>query len=404
MPADRLRSNNAQGRQKSCSECAKSKRRCNQSQPCCTRCRKQDLRCVYPQMPSQLVDSTIRDESTEPELIPDDELFPVAMLNEPGVGALDFDFPSANQSVDTLNDLLGGDVEAMELTPMPTSPNYRVGKQFTAAQVSSQARSRVEYSMQQLKLAPAMMVKENCTHWCHPQLYADDMPRCVQDAQAACALYISRNEINATVVARHVTERTKELLDTPITHSPTQLLARTHALLLYQIIHFFNDDIRYHAYIDVTTKALEEAGYALHSMIQSYEDPSGPIQLYPSAAARTAWKNYIIRESSRRTLLIALHFVALCKLFRGWLSACRDDLVLGNRVTYSAHLWKVDNALDFALAWNEKNHFLVKELDFDNLLENAKPDDVDVFGKMLLTGVLGIDDVKAWLYTRGGKL
>jgi hypothetical protein len=56
------------------------------------------------------------------------------------------------------------------------------------------------------------------------------------------------------------------------------------------------------------------------------------------------------------------------------------------------------------MAWNEKNHFLIKELDFKGMLRDARADDVDGFGRMMLIGVMGVDDVKAWLHTRGGHL
>jgi hypothetical protein len=37
-------------------------------------------------------------------------------------------------------------------------------------------------------------------------------------------------------------------------------------------------------------------------------------------------------------------------------------------------------------------------------LRDAKADDVDAFGKMLLTALLGIDEMRGWLLARGGTL
>ena len=56
------------------------------------------------------------------------------------------------------------------------------------------------------------------------------------------------------------------------------------------------------------------------------------------------------------------------------------------------------------MAWNDKNHFLVKELDFTEVLRVAQPDDLDVFANMMLVGLQGIDDVRGWYHTRGGAL
>ncbi|CAP98006.1 Pc22g07180 [Penicillium rubens Wisconsin 54-1255] len=42
--------------------------------------------------------------------------------------------------------------------------------------------------------------------------------------------------------------------------------------------------------------------------------------------------------------------------------------------------------------------------DFSGLLQDAKPDDVDLFGRMLLVTKFGIDETKAWFYSRGSSL
>lgn len=71
-------------------------------------------------------------------------------------------------------------------------------------------------------------------------------------------------------------------------------------------------------------------------------------------------------------------------------------------MTLSAHLWNAKSAFDFAVAWNEKSHFLVKDLDFSEVMRDAEPDDVDDFAKMMLVGLMGIDDVRGWFYMKGG--
>ena len=71
-------------------------------------------------------------------------------------------------------------------------------------------------------------------------------------------------------------------------------------------------------------------------------------------------------------------------------------------MTLSAHLWSAKNAFDFAVAWNERKHFLVHDLDFKEVLSDAQPDDVDDFAKTMLVGMLGFDDVKGWFYTKHG--
>ena len=79
-------------------------------------------------------------------------------------------------------------------------------------------------------------------------------------------------------------------------------------------------------------------------------------------------------------------------------------MAIGNRVTLSASLWEAKSPLEFAIAWNEKNHYLVKELNFSEVLRLASAEEVDVFGRMMMVGLMGKDDVGAWLYSKGGRL
>lgn len=70
----------------------------------------------------------------------------------------------------------------------------------------------------------------------------------------------------------------------------------------------------------------------------------------------------------------------------------------------SAHLWNARSAFDFAVAWTKNQHFVVYNAEFSGLLQDAKPGDVDLFGRALFVTKLGIDESKAWFYSRGGSL
>ena len=410
MPPERHRTN-PQGRQKSCSECAKAKRRCDLRQPSCLRCTRQDLSCVYPtplpETPAaSTCDTLVNVESNlgDSNVLPLDFSFGVSDLPDcRQVGLLDFDFSAGLGSLDSTSydDQLDGNIE--DVLPL-THQNYLPGKLFSTSHISSHAQSRVEYTIEQLKAAPAMMVTENQTPWCHPRLYEDYMPRSLQDAHAACALYFARNEVNAVFVARHVTDRVKELLDTPVPSNSTELLALTQSVVLYQTILIFSGDVRYYGHFNALLRLLNDVGNRLKNLVACEEDPTGPLPMYPTTTAKQCWKSYIFREAMRRTLLVVFHVIAMCNLLRGHMSSCASELAKGNRVTLSAHLWRADSVFEFALAWNEKNHYLIKDLDMTELLDTAEGDDIDVFGRMILTSLVGIDDVKGWFYTRQASL
>ena len=153
---------------------------------------------------------------------------------------------------------------------------------------------------------------------------------------------------------------------------------------------------------------MKDLSKSLHDLILREEpqedDDGGNLPLYPSSAARTAWLSFVFRESCRRTFLAMCHAVSICALLQGNLISCNHGLSIGSRITLSAALWEAESALDFATAWNERKHYLVKELDFSEVLRSANPDDVDVFGRMLMVGIMGKEDVSGWLRSKGGKL
>jgi hypothetical protein len=320
-----------------------------------------------------------------------------------GAGLGDFDLSAGISSLDALSNMMcdsSNDTAHMALE----RPLYRVEKTFSPAHIAPFARSRVEWSIDKLKSAPRMMVEQNGTPWQHFMLYDEYMPRSLQDAHAACALYIARNGVNDDMVARFLRERVEELVSSPPPHQPTDLLARAHALMLFQIMLIFFGDYKLYSLAERLLPLMEEIGSALIPFAAIQVDPMGALPLYPSTHARAAWKAYMFRESIRRTILCLYHFGALCHLLRGSDMPCNNQLALGNRVTLSAHLWNAKSAFEFGVAWNDENHYLVEDLDFTEVMRGARPEDVDVFAKMIMVGLQGEDDIRGWLYTRGGIL
>lgn len=315
---------------------------------------------------------------------------------------LDFDLPGAITSLNSFSYL--------EFAPANDEKENALHKTTIPAKASSLAwtsltpvaESRISYAIDQLKLAPRMMVNSGSTLWSHVALYDEYMPRILQDAYAACALYSSRNEANADLVDRHITNRIDELMAAPLPSAQLEIVARAHALMLYQIMFVFGD-IRSRNQAQDLILHLEQAGQSLHHLSSQQTNPIGSkLPVYPSTAARAAWKTFQFQETVRRTTLSLFQFLALCHLLCGRNESCAPSLARGNEVTLSAHLWNAKSAFDFAVAWNEKSHFLVKDLDFSEVMRDAEPDDVDDFAKMMLVGLMGIDDVRGWFYMKGG--
>jgi hypothetical protein len=100
--------------------------------------------------------------------------------------------------------------------------------------------------------------------------------------------------------------------------------------------------------------------------------------------------------------MVLCQFLILLHLLQGR-SYCAESAAVTSRITSSAHLWNAASTVEFAEAWNGKRHFLVEDLDYAEVLESAQPDDVDVFGRMILVSLMGKDDVQGWFHARGGS-
>lgn len=200
--------------------------------------------------------------------------------------------------------------------------------------------------------------------------------------------------------------RTSEIVSSPNPLKPLDMLARTHALLLYQIMRLFDGDIRSHAKSNSLFATLESSVLLLMANIPT-PSPSDPTELIPLPMDGTTelWEGWVLHESARRTVLFTYYFIQIYRVLQeDVLVSCDGKLGLEHSWYLSGDLWKAENAFDFAVAWSEKHHHIVCNLDFGPILQTAQPNEIDLFGRMLLVTVLGIEKAKSWFHMRGGIL
>ncbi|KAJ5745165.1 hypothetical protein N7520_010347 [Penicillium odoratum] len=263
--------------------------------------------------------------------------------------------------------------------------------------------SNLQFAIDILARSPKMMVLENRTPWCHPKLYQNYMPRAMQDAFACCSLYMSKNDVNAAVIMALFDARIIDLISSPEPTTTIEILARVHALILYQVMRLFDGDIRSHATADALFVSLRSSVLTLlsHLHLPLPSDSTEPMPLSIDAVT-DFWDSWVLQESARRTVLLAFYFMQIYKVLQGTPNlSCDQKLGLHHSWYLSSHLWNAQSAFDFAVAWAEKPHFVVGNLEFSWVLATARPDDVDTFGKMLLVTLLGLDTTKTWFHSRG---
>ncbi|UKZ67457.1 uncharacterized protein TrAtP1_008616 [Trichoderma atroviride] len=415
--------NNPPPRKKSCAACIKAKRRCDFAVPACLRCSQRRIQCEYPSRtlptkvrapshaangPVPLQDAAVLDGASGDDCSGGAEtiagqLRPTAAgeLQEPGQYRFK-PIPYNFEALDYVAGRQGHDViHQPSMLAAPTTRGFQDGLNEIVAK-------RLQFSLDQIHKAPKTMVMETQTPWSHPLLYADSMPRSMQDAHASCALYVAKNRANAPVIFRCIESRVQDLLCEPIPTTPIDSLARTQALLLYEIIHLFDGDISARALGERIIPFLETStiGLLAHVTFDTEANYSDPFSECSLATLSDLWKDWTFQESARRTLLFAFFFMQAYRVLTGTqnLKQCDGRLGLCHFWTVSEHLWQAETALEFRDAWQQENHFLVIDGQVAVVLSEAKAGDVDVFGKMLISAAVGIPELEAWFASRGGSL
>jgi len=189
----------------------------------------------------------------------------------------------------------------------------------------------------------------------------------IADAVSSAALHAAKNATNTKVIRDCIEGRVQDILSSPVPIAPRDIIARIHALFIYQIIRQFDTDPRVRHSYDATIQDLEEAAYSLIPYIVFHEyggpgqtnDAPDVLPLYPISAASEFWGLWVFQESARRTLAIVSFFVLAHYYMKGEPGRCASNAHVSRSVTLSAHLWRAGDPVEFALAWRNKRHYVV---------------------------------------------
>lgn len=197
-------------------------------------------------------------------------------------------------------------------------------------------------------------------------------------------------------------------MSSPTPSTPSHLLAHTQSLLLYHIILIFSSDIHTRSIADNTQAALEDSAMSLLSHINfdiAAQHPPSELQLYPIAPTMAFWKDWIFQESGRRTLLFTFFLLQAYRILAGKpIDACDGKLGMCHSFTLSARLWHADSAVEFAKAWEGNRHLVVTNARLELAFKDVQAHDIDSFGRILITSILGIDEAEGWFASHGGSL
>ncbi|KAL1894014.1 hypothetical protein Sste5346_006156 [Sporothrix stenoceras] len=398
-------------RRRSCLACTKAKRRCDNTLPSCVRCRRRGVECLYPVRKDnseavQQTQQTTGKKTTSTTTTTDGYTFvPMPpcdlVLDSPTSTSTPTTSFSLNTPPAFVDTPLVDSTPSLSLiltTPLPLSaPLAAANWNF----VSRIVASHLGHAMDIIRDAPRLFVVENRLPWSHPLLYRECMPRAMEDALSSCALYQAKNAVNTAVVLRTIDARLHDLLGAPEPTTLLECIAKTQALLLYNIIGIFDTDINARATVENTQPLLQHAARRLLTFIKFDALQDAPDEAALLVTARAFWDEWVLMESARRTFLISLYFMHLYCIVMGSPSRTCDERRYLNRYwTISSSLWHATGPLDFARAWRANRFFLARVGNFEELLSEARAEDIDDFSRIFLSSLMGIKEFSMWMAKR----
>lgn len=385
---------------RACHACTASKRRCSKQIPACNRCAARGIDCRYP--PTQSNDNNASEIIGEVS----DEISPM-IPTEPHL-SVDSDFPILNtvdsshepflDIMDDTNDLMihphdiwfvAWDSWNIEHQTIDQAPKY-IGEDSLDAYVQI-----IRSWLQQ-------WISSNSCPIIHQQLYRMQMPRCMQNAFMACAVYFSRTSSNKSTVFHIINDQAGDLIQQHTTQTLgvatltlAEHLARVQALLIFQIIRLFDGDIRMRARAEMDNPVLASWNtemWQLASRILPAADWSAVIPGSTDSSS-TLWKAWCLSESIRRTWLTTSILQSVYTTIRDGISACPGGVFC----TFGNELWDATSDFEWGMRTTSgKNLYFLQSMGIGQLLVDAAATEVDDFGHAFMLISQGLEKKQRW--------
>ncbi|KAL5606828.1 hypothetical protein BROUX41_003205 [Berkeleyomyces rouxiae] len=270
--------------------------------------------------------------------------------------------------------------------------------------------TRLSYARKTIRNSPRTMVLNMETPWSHSLLYSENMPRIMEDALSSCALYMAKNEDNATIILRTIRARLHNVVRTPVpANTPLEALAKVQALLLYMIMCTFDGDLGLLTAVDEALPVLESWAMNLLRVMEEnglnneLRQTNPPWSMFPVGAAQEFWRHWIYMESAQRTFTMVFFFAQIIRMLKGatYVSSCTENKHYVTHVTVSAALWQAQDITSFVKEWSLERHIVVNHFLMSQVLGETRADNVGKFEKMILTALMGADQYKFWAASQG---
>ncbi|KAI1197961.1 hypothetical protein F5X97DRAFT_300723 [Nemania serpens] len=432
---------------RACVACTRAKRQCSKQVPGCRRCVEKNLPCTYPPPRRPEIAATAGNEGVSPHVhsagvYVDQGLITAsehiaethAVSGDSAFGFLQM--PESDLDSATLSTEVRAS-RALSQTIVSSEPQISLqGAWFLAPESWSaeftepptslrETRKSLKQFIEQVQSWMRQWITEGHSPIHHPELYALSMPRHIQDAYTAIAMYRSKTHDNEVTVHRILEDRVSQLLQDQAVEASLgnaggdglsifDHLCRVQSLLSYQLIRLYDGDISMRGQAEAliptlfiwNKQMLESAKDSLEHPERFLAASSFDPHLFPAASnttetssssLKTVWRAWIVAESVRRTWQVA-NVVQEVYLFfkRGW-SECPGRLPN----TMCKALWSAPSAYSWARELRDgKDPLLVSIIDLVKKIPEISPAELDEFSTTTI-GLYGMEKFDHWLEWKG---
>jgi hypothetical protein len=258
-------------------------------------------------------------------------------------------------------------------------------------------RSRIRFLIRQMKTYPTLLVQNGKAPFIHPQAsHAWPLiPPPLQDAIAASALYLSKNEKNEAIMWDIVSTKVAVLMEARASWSVAEHLTCLQALVIYQIIRLFDGDIRARADAEASENTLVDWTDRLVARTGA--------NISPETVVSNSWENWVFEEAVSRTVIVSRMVQAMFMIVKqGFCTLV--EAVTEMSFTAQKALWYAPTAVHWQQACKQNKRFYLHKMDFAELMAKGDLSEVDELGVLMLVCYKGVDDVNEWIVRKGGTV
>lgn len=355
-------------RRKSCDACFKGRRKCDNNYPTCKRCKKNQKACHYIVTPP----------------VPDAGSVSRATSDVVSSGSFE-DFESVElpeqlwQSEDDPWDNFNSQNDQLEGFQQFSIPSF-LGSLGEIQPVSANTKSW-EWVIGQLKSLPQSFAQNAETMCIHKELYRNDFPQPIRAAFGICSAYLLLNDSNRSMVFRNLEAEASGHFQPVQNGTLLEALSRLQSLVLYQTIRMYHGDLKQRTLAEQQEGSVAALGLQLlrRADIELREE-------------ETTWRNWILSESIRRTVMTGFMLYAIYSIFKHGVCTAFPTLSI-LPVSVAPEQWKSSPDLHFSV--------LKETMEYGEYTDKwiASPQlTPEPFEKMLLVACKGIDQVEALVF------